>query len=135
MIDWATVETRVSKLQHQIYQQSLTGNLNQVHHLQRVLVELMPSKLLAVRRVTQDNQGKNTPGVDGIAKLPPGERYALAHRLKLNSSSSQVRRVYIPKSPSLGKKKIQGRKRRPLGIPTVEDRAKQALAKLALEPQ
>lgn len=97
-----------------------------MHRKQRYLIELLPAKLLAVRRVTQDNQGKKTPGVDGVAELTPKERTELAHRIRISNASDQVRRTFIPKASG---------KLRPLGIPTMEERAKQALAKLALEPQ
>jgi len=85
------------------------------------------TKLLATRRVTQDNQGKKTAGVDGVAGLGPDDRLALANRITLSGKSKPVRRVWIPKPGKTEK--------RPLGIPTMEDRAKQALVKLALEPE
>jgi RNA-directed DNA polymerase len=83
--------------------------------------------MLAVRRVTQDNQGKKTAGVDGVKSLSPEARMSLAGQLKLNSKAKPARRVWIPKP---------GREeKRPLGIPTIHDRALQALVKMALEPQ
>jgi RNA-directed DNA polymerase len=85
-------------------------------------------KCLAVRRVTQDNQGKKTAGIDGLASLPPKARLQLAQRLRLGNKASPMRRVYIPK---LGSQTEQ----RPLSIPTMHDRALQALVKLALEPE
>lgn len=86
-----------------------------------------PAKVLAVRRVTQDNQGKNTAGVDGVKRLKPEQRLSFAENLRFTGKSSPTRRVYIPK-PGTDEK-------RPLGIPTMHDRALQALAKLALEPE
>ena len=71
-----------------------------------------------VRRVTQDNQGKKTAGVDGVKSLTPEQLLVLTENLK---------RVWIPK-PGTDEK-------RPLGIPTMYDRAAQALAKMALEPE
>jgi RNA-directed DNA polymerase len=98
-----------------------------VHRLQRLLINSWSARCLAVRRVTQDNQGKNTAGVDGVKRLTPSERLELAQTLKLSQTAQPVRRVWIPKP---GKTE-----QRPLGIPTMRDRAEQALAKLALEPE
>ncbi len=85
------------------------------------------NKVLAVRRVTQDNRGKNTAGVDGVATLSPKERIVLVGQLKIEGNSKPTRRVWIPKP---GKTE-----RRPLGIPTMYDRALQAVVKNALEPE
>ncbi len=85
------------------------------------------AKCIAVRRVTQDNKGKNTDGVDGIKSLTPKQRINLVNNLKLTGKSQPTRRVMIPKSGT-GEK-------RPLGIPTINDRALQALCKMALEPE
>ena len=98
-----------------------------MHSLQRLLLTSKSAKLLAVRRVTQLNRGKKTAGVDGVKSLNPNQRQRLANELKLNDKSSPVRRIWIPKPGKPDK--------RPLGIPTMADRARQALVKLALEPQ
>jgi RNA-directed DNA polymerase len=82
---------------------------------------------LAVRRVTQDNHGRKTAGVDGVKALTPSARLQLADNLKLNQKASPTRRVWIPK-PGKDEK-------RPLAIPTIQNRAEQALVKLALEPE
>jgi RNA-directed DNA polymerase len=84
------------------------------------------AKLIAVRRVTQDNQGKRTAGIDGVKSLSRSERLALVDTLKVGSKAKPVRRVWIPKTSS--------DELRPLGIPTMHDRALQALVKAALEP-
>ncbi|MEB3881827.1 reverse transcriptase N-terminal domain-containing protein, partial [Lyngbya sp. CCY1209] len=81
---------------------------------------------LAVRRVTQDNQGKKTAGVDGVVAISPKQRFTLAEEIKGNVKAKPLRRVWIPK-PGRDEK-------RPLGIPTIRDRAKQALVKMAMEP-
>ena len=81
------------------------------------------AKCLAVRRVTQDNQGKRTAGVDGVKSLTPRQRLTLVTQLQLTPSGYPIRRVWIPKP---GKSD-----RRPLGIPVMVDRALQALVKLA----
>ena len=95
--------------------------------MQQVLIKSNSAKLYAVRKVTQDNRGKKTAGVDGVKALTPTKRLAVALRLRLDGKSAPIRRVWIPKP---------GRsEQRPLGIPTLKDRCQQALAKLALEPE
>src|ERR1051325_10119430 len=126
-IPWPLVERKVFKLQRRIYQASQRGDVKLLHRLQRLLTNSTFAKLLATRRVTQDNSGKKTAGVDGVAALTPEQRLKLSVRLNLNGKSLPVRRVWIPKPGKTEK--------RPLGIPAMKDRAKQALVKLALEPQ
>ncbi len=95
---------------------------------QRLLTKSYYALLLAVRRVTQDNQGKKTAGVDGIKNLPPMQRFNLVNLLSSRYlKASPTRRVWIPK-PGKDEK-------RPLGIPTMYDRALQALVKLGMEPE
>ena len=81
------------------------------------------AKLLSIRKVSQENKGKKTAGIDGIKSLSPTKRLKLAKILTIDGTSQPTRRVWIPKP---GRKEM-----RPLGIPTMEDRAKQALVKLA----
>jgi RNA-directed DNA polymerase len=81
---------------------------------------------LAVRRVTQDNRGKATAGVDGVKSVKPEERIELSAKLIFDGKAEKIRRVYIPRSNG---------KMRPLGIPTILDRCKQMLMKMALEPE
>jgi RNA-directed DNA polymerase len=77
--------------------------------------------------VTQDNRGKKTPGMDGLAALTPAERRTLAEYLQLDGHAAPVRRVSMPKPGT--------REPRPLGLPTIADRAKQGLVTQALEPE
>jgi RNA-directed DNA polymerase len=126
-IDWRKAERCVFKLQKRIYQASNRGNVKLVRRLQRLLISSWSAKVLAVRRITQDNQGKKTAGVDGVKSLSPSKRFALVNKIKLGSKVKPTRRVWIPK-PGTDEK-------RPLGIPTMDDRARSALVKLALEPE
>jgi RNA-directed DNA polymerase len=126
-IEWSSIQSQIYLKQTEIYNTAKQGNTTLVHTLQSQLVEMESAKLLSVKRVTQDNKGKKTAGIDGIEALSPEERYVLAESIHLDDKASPVRRVMIPK-PGTDEK-------RPLGIPTIRDRAKQALAKLALEPQ
>ena len=129
-LPWRAIEQNVFKLQKRIYQASSRGEVTKVHSLQRLLMKSWAAGLLAVRRVTQDNRGKTTAGVDGVKNLAPTQRLALAQRLRhapYIEEARPVRRVFIPKKGTDEK--------RPLGIPVMEERARQALAKLALEPE
>ena len=130
-IDWRKAEQSVYRLQKRIYKASSRGEVQVVHNLQRKLMRSWAARMLAVRRVTQDNQGKKTAGVDGKTALTPTERIHLVEELEPRNRQRRkhlpVRRVWIPKP---GKQE-----KRPLGIPTIRDRAEQALAKQALEPQ
>jgi RNA-directed DNA polymerase len=108
-LDWRAIEKRVFKLQTRIYRAARRGNVKAVHRLQRLLMASWAAKCLAVRRVTQDNRGKRTAGVDGIKNLSPARRLQLATLLELISTARPARRVWIPK-PGTSEK-------RPLAIP------------------
>jgi RNA-directed DNA polymerase len=126
-LNWRKLERVTFKLQKRIYQASERGDVKAVRKLQKTLIRSWSAKCIAVRRVTQDNQGKNTAGVDGVKSLTPKQRINLAGKLKLTGKSKPTRRVMIPKPGTT--------ETRPLGIPTINDRALQALVKLALEPE
>ena len=127
-INWKRVEKNVFKLQKLIYRASSRGEIRKMRKYQRLLTKSYYARLLAVRRVTQDNQGKKTAGVDGIKNLPPMQRFNLVNLLpSRHLKTSPTRRVWIPK-PGRDEK-------RPLGIPTMYDRALQALVKLGMEPE
>ena len=126
-INWRKLERSVFKLQKRIYQASNRGDVKLVRRLQKMLISSWSARALAVRRVTQDNQGKKTAGVDGVKSLNPKQRLALINKIPLGSKVKPTRRVWIPKPGT--------EEKRPLGIPTMEDRALQALVKLVLEPE
>ena len=126
-IDWQQVDRYVFKLQKRIYAASRRGEIKKVRKLQKTLMNSWCCKVLAVRRVTQENRGKRTAGVDGVKSLSPIARMKLVGQLKLTGKSKPTRRVWIPK-PGKDEK-------RPLGIPTMHDRALQGVVKAALEPE
>ena len=126
-LNWRKLERVTFKLQKRIFQASERGDVKAVRKLQKTLIRSWSAKCIAVRRVTQDNQGKNTAGIDGVKSLSPKQRTTLVKRLKLTGKSKPTRRVMIPKPGS--------EEKRPLGIPTINDRALQALVKIALEPE
>lgn len=126
-LNWRKIQKVVFKLQKRIYRAYISGDVRKGRRLQKTLIKSYYNRLLAIRKVTQDNQGKKTAGVDKIKNLTPKQRFDLANNLKLGDKSKPIKRVWIPKP---------GRKeKRPLGIPVMRDRAVQALAKAALEPE
>ena len=126
-VNWRKLERKIYKLQKRIYRASQRGDVKIVRRLQKMLMNSWSAKALSVRRVTQDNQGKKTAGVDGLKSLTPKQRLTLIGELNLGCKVSPTRRVWIPKPGT--------EEKRPLGIPTMKDRALQALVKLALEPE
>ena len=129
-IAWHKLERCVFKLQKRIYRASSRGDVKTVHKLQRLLTKSKAAALVAAKRVAQTNQGKKTAGIDGIASLTSRQKLKLAEEVARNplpAKAKPVRRVWIPKP---GKDEMRG-----LGIPVMADRARQALAKLALEPE
>lgn len=126
-VDWASARSKIFKWQQEIYSASKIGDVKSARKYQHRIMGSIDAKLLAVRRVTQDNKGENTAGIDKVKKVPPEQRLALAHSLVIPGKASPLRRGWIPKP---GKPE-----KRPLGIPTIRDRCLQALFKLALEPE
>ena len=124
-VDWANCERQVRRLQARIVKATRESRWGKVQALQRLLTCSFSGKVLAVKRVT-DNQGKRTPEVDGVRWATPVARLkAIGSLHRRGYRPLPLRRVYIPEANG---------KQRPLGIPTMKDRALQALHLLALEP-
>ncbi|MNZ51627.1 Group II intron-encoded protein LtrA [compost metagenome] len=124
-IDWCRVQRNVRAMQVRIAKACREGKWRRVKALQRMLTRSRSARYLAVRRVTE-NQGKRTAGVDRVLWDTPDAKWKAANGLKRHGYKPRpLRRVFIPKSNG---------KERPLGIPTMTDRAMQALYLLALAP-
>ena len=124
-IDWKAVTQFVGKTQMRIAQAEMERDFTRVARLRRSLTHSWQAKALAVRKVTE-NQGRRTSGIDRVLwDTPIKKSNAIACLSTRGYKPSPLRRVYIPKSNG---------KERPLGIPTMKDRAMQALHLLALEP-
>lgn len=123
--DWASINQTVRRLQTRIAKAVRNGNWRDAKRLQKLLIRSSSGKALAVRRVTE-NQGRKTPGVDGETWSTPECKWQAVQRLRTKGYRPlPLRRVHIPKANG---------KKRPLGIPTMRDRAMQALFLLSLEP-
>jgi len=131
-IPWKKLEKTVHNIQKRIYKATKAGKIGKAKKLARLLMRSSSSITLNVRRVTQDNKGKRTAGVDGVKMLTPKQRLEMINDLIEQASTrfkgykaKPIRRVYVPK-PNGDK--------RPLGIPTMKDRAIQGIVKSSLEP-
>ncbi len=114
------------KLQRRIYQATTRGETQKARKLQTLLAASWSAKSLAVRRVTPENTGKKTAGVDGVKSLTPPPRLKLISAMDLHEPAKPVRRMWIPNPGKL--------EERPRGIPIMQDRATQALVNSELTP-
>eukprot|EP00879_Flechtneria_rotunda_P000003 GHRR01000003.1.p1 GENE.GHRR01000003.1~~GHRR01000003.1.p1 ORF type:complete len:543 (+),score=-119.74 GHRR01000003.1:611-2239(+) len=126
-IVWSNSYKKVRCIQKRIFKASRLGDMKRMWFLQKLLLRNPHAKLIAVHTVTTLNKGRKIAGIDKQIVISSDDKLKLAQNLRLNGKANLVRRVWIPKPGKTEK--------RPLGIPTIQDRAKQALCKLVLEPE
>src|SRR5947209_18774057 len=122
-VPWKKLEHHCFRIQKRIYRASQRGNQRAIQKLKKLLMKSEAARMLAVRRVTQENQGKKTAGVDGVKSVTPKERLLMAEHIHpkhwKHNKAQPVRRVWIPKP---GKDE-----QRQLGIPTMYEKARPCL--------
>jgi len=127
-IPWTKVHRHVCRLQKRMYRATQRGAISPARKRQTLRVKSWYARLLAGRRVPQDNRGEHTAGLDGVKFLTPAQRFALAKAIGLDGRATPLRRTWIPQRGSAPDK-------RPLGMPTQHDRAPQTFVRQALAPE
>ena len=129
-IKWNKVNRHVTSLQERIYRASKENDKKKVRDLQRQLMRSKSALIKAINRVTKENKGRETPGIDGFKATSDRARGKLFDKLKKENMKSHrpkpAFRKYIPKKNG---------KMRSLGIPTIKDRIYQEIIRMALEPE
>ncbi len=127
-IDWNEVETTVFQLQKRIYKASLSENIQALRRLQKLLLSSWRAKLLAVKQVFKSpSREQAIAGIDGVKDLSSRQCWDLALNLEISPKCSAPRRLYLPE--------LGGKEGNSLKVPTMSDRAVQALILLALQPE
>lgn len=126
-IDWSTTKKRVKTLRQRIYRATKQQKWNQVRSLMKLMLRSRANLLLSIRKITQENSGKSTPGLDGRTATTAKEREQLIKEMRAYTiwKIKPAKRIYIPKANG---------QQRPLGIICLTDRVAQAMIKNALEP-
>ncbi len=129
-INWNKIEKYVDKQQKRIYKAEVNNDRRKVRNIQRMLTNSRAVLLLAIRRVTETNKGRRTPGIDGFRALSNEKKSKLVDELEnrdiYKHRPKPTLRKYIPKKNG---------KLRALGIPTIIDRIYQEIVRIILEPQ
>jgi len=92
-INWRKIQLRIWRIQRKIYDCSKRSEKFKVIKLQKTLISLLEAKFLAVRKVTQDNRGRRTAGVDGVRLLEPTKRFQLAYSLKIDGRCDPIKDI------------------------------------------
>ena len=129
-IKWHKAEKYVDKLQNRIYRAESENNSRKVRNLQRMLLHSNAALLLAIKKVTQTNKGKQTPGIDGFRVLNDKKRAELFDTMKNTNI-----KLHTPQPAYRKYIKKKNGKLRSLGIPAITDRIIQEIIRMALEPQ
>ncbi len=127
-LPWKKFQVNLFRLQKRVYKAVRAGDRQKARSLQKLILRSMAARFLAIRQVTQLNNGKKTAGIDGKLALTFRERFQLEEELRLKANNWKhqgLREIPIPKKDGT---------KRTLKVPTISDRAWQCLAKYALEP-